>query len=106
MSLVDILQLFGGVGLFLFGMNFMTSSLEKVAGSGMERVLGRLTTGRSKIGGRIKGWFFGTSVTAVIQSSAAVTLMMSGFVNAGIMSLGQALPVVFGSNVVPIGTTT
>lgn len=78
MSLVDILQLFGGVGLFLFGMRFMTSSLEKVAGSGMERVLGRLTTGRSKIGGRIKGWFFGTSVTAVIQSSAAVTLMMSG----------------------------
>ena len=102
MSLVDILQLLGGVGLFLFGMSFMTSSLEKVAGSGMERVLGRLTTGRSKIGGRIKGWFFGTSVSAVIQSSAAVTLMMSGFVNAGIMSLGQALPVVFGSNV---GTT-
>ena len=99
MDVIAVLQLFGGVGLFLFGMNFMSSSLEKVAGSGMERVLGRLTTGRSKIGGRIKGWFFGTSITAIIQSSAAVTIMVSGFVNAGIMKLSQALPVVFGSNV-------
>ena len=99
MDVIAVLQLFGGVGLFLFGMNFMSSSLEKVAGSGMERVLRRLTIGRSKIGGRIKGWFFGTSITAIIQSSAAVTIMVSGFVNAGIMKLSQALPVVFGSNV-------
>ena len=99
MDVLDILQLFGGVGLFLFGMSFMSSSLEKVAGSGMERILGKLTTGRSKWTGRIKGWFFGTSVTAIIQSSAAVTIMVSGFVNAGIMKLSQALPVVFGSNV-------
>ncbi len=99
MDVISVLQLFGGVGLFLFGMSFMSSSLEKVAGSGMERVLGRLTTGRSKWSGRIKGWFFGTSVTAIIQSSAAVTIMVSGFVNAGIMKLAQALPVVFGSNV-------
>ena len=99
MDIIDILQLFGGVGLFLFGMSFMSSSLEKVAGSGMERILGKLTTGRSKWSGRIKGWFFGTSVTAIIQSSAAVTIMVSGFVNAGIMKLSQALPVVFGSNV-------
>ncbi|MCR4838185.1 MAG: Na/Pi cotransporter family protein [Eubacterium sp.] len=99
MDIIDILQLFGGVGLFLFGMNFMSSSLEKVAGSGMERILGKLTTGRSKWSGRIKGWFFGTSVSAIIQSSAAVTIMVSGFVNAGIMKLSQALPVVFGSNV-------
>ena len=77
MDVIAVLQLFGGVGLFLFGMNFMSSSLEKVAGSGMERVLGRLTTGRSKIGGRIKGWFFGTSITAIIQSSAAVTIMVA-----------------------------
>jgi len=98
MDVISFLQLFGGVGLFLFGMSFMSSSLEKVAGSGMERILGRLTTGRSKLGGRVKGWFFGTSVTAIIQSSAAVTIMVSGFVNAGIMGLSQALPVVFGSN--------
>ena len=99
MDVISILKLFGGVGLFLFGMSFMSSSLEKVAGSGMERVLEKVTTGRSKAGGRIKGWFFGTAVTAIIQSSAAVTIMVSGFVNAGIMGLGQALPVVFGSNV-------
>ena len=99
MDVISVLQLFGGVGLFLFGMNFMSSSLEKVAGSGMERILGRLTTGRSKLGGRIKGWFFGTSVTAFLQNSAAVTIMVSGFVNAGIMGLSQALPVVFGTNV-------
>ncbi|MBR0146306.1 MAG: Na/Pi cotransporter family protein [Eubacterium sp.] len=102
MDIIAILQLFGGVGLFLYGMSFMTSSLEKVAGSGMERILGKLTTGRSKWTGRIKGWFLGTSVSAFVQSSAAVTIMISGFVNAGIMSLAQAFPVVFGSNV---GTT-
>lgn len=102
MDIIAILQLFGGVGLFLYGMSFMTSSLEKVAGSGMERILGKLTTGRSKWTGRIKGWFLGTSVSAFVQSSAAVTIMISGFVNAGIMSLSQAFPVVFGSNV---GTT-
>ena len=102
MDIIAILQLFGGVGLFLYGMSFMTSSLEKVAGSGMERILGKLTTGRSKWTGRVKGWFLGTSVSAFVQSSAAVTIMISGFVNAGIMSLAQAFPVVFGSNV---GTT-
>ncbi|MBO6162717.1 MAG: Na/Pi symporter [Eubacterium sp.] len=76
----------------------MSSSLEKVAGSGMERILERATTGRGKTGGRFKGWFFGAAITAILQSSAAVTIMVSGFVNAGIMKLGQALPVVFGSN--------
>ncbi len=99
MDVISVLKLLGGVGLFLFGMKFMSSSLEKVAGSGMERVLERVTTGRSKAGGRIKGWFFGTAVTAIIQSSAAVTIMVSGFVNAGIMGLPQAIPVVFGTNV-------
>ncbi|MBR6172196.1 MAG: Na/Pi cotransporter family protein [Eubacterium sp.] len=99
MDVISILKLLGGVGLFLFGMNFMSSSLEKVAGSGMERVLEKVTTGRNKAVGRFKGWFFGTAITAIIQSSAAVTIMVSGLVNAGIMNLGQALPVVFGSNV-------
>ena len=98
MDIISVLQLFGGIGLFLFGMNFMSSSLEKVAGSGMERILERATTGRGKTGGRFKGWFFGAAITAILQSSAAVTIMVSGFVNAGIMKLGQALPVVFGSN--------
>ncbi|MBQ6231588.1 MAG: Na/Pi cotransporter family protein [Eubacterium sp.] len=99
MNIMSVLQLLGGLGLFLYGMSLMCTSLEKLAGSGLERVLEKITTGRSKAGGRIKGWTFGTGVTAVIQSSAAVTIMLSGFVNAGIMRLTQALPVVFGSNV-------
>ena len=99
MNIMSVIQLFGGLGLFLYGMSFMCSSLEKIAGSGLERVLEKLTTGKSKASGRIKGWIFGTGVTAVIQSSAAVTIMLSGFANAGIMKLTQALPVVFGSNV-------
>ncbi|SEG20182.1 phosphate:Na+ symporter [Eubacterium ruminantium] len=99
MDIMSILQLLGGLGLFLYGMSLMCSSLEKLAGSGLERFLEKLTTGKSKASGRIKGWVFGTGVTAVIQSSAAVTIMISGFANAGIMKLTQAMPVVFGSNV-------
>ncbi|MBR6402137.1 MAG: Na/Pi cotransporter family protein [Eubacterium sp.] len=94
-----ILQLFGGVGLFLFGMNLMGSSLEKLAGSGLEQILGKMTTSRKKGVGTIKGWGLGLGVTGIIQSSAATTIMLIGFVNAGIMTLGQAIPVVYGSNV-------
>ena len=57
------------------------------------------TTGKSKRTGQLKGWGLGIGVTAIIQSSAATTLMLIGFVNAGIMKLGQAIPVVFGANV-------
>ena len=99
MDIMSVLTLFGGLGLFLYGMSLMRSSLEKIAGSGLERILEKLTTGKSKASGRVKGWGFGTGVTAVIQSSVAVTIMLSGFVTAGIMKLSQALPVVFGSNV-------
>lgn len=99
MDVIAVLQLLGGVGLFLYGMSLMTSSLEKLAGSGLEKILGKLTTSKKKGVGPMKGWGFGVGVTAVIQSSAAVTIMMSGFVNAGIMKLSQAIPVVFGSNV-------
>jgi Na+/phosphate symporter len=99
MDILDILQLLGGVGLFLYGLSLMSSSLEKLAGSGLERILEKLTTSKKKGVGQIKGWSFGVGVTAIIQSSAAQTIMLSGFVNAGIMKLGQALPVVFGSNV-------
>lgn len=99
MDVIAVLQLLGGVGLFLYGMSLMTASLEKLAGSGLEKILGKLTTSRKKGVGLMKGWGFGVGVTAVIQSSAAVTIMISGFVNAGIMKLSQALPVVFGSNV-------
>ncbi|MBQ8914134.1 MAG: Na/Pi cotransporter family protein [Lachnospiraceae bacterium] len=99
MDIISVLQLLGGVGLFLYGMSLMTASLENLAGSGLKTVLEKLTTSRKKRIGQIKGWTFGIGVTAIIQSSAAVTIMLSGFVNAGIMKLEQALPVVFGSNV-------
>ena len=94
-----VLELLGGVGLFLYGMSLMGSSLEKLAGGSLEKILEKLTTGKSKRTGQIKGWGLGTGVTAIIQSSAATTLMLIGFVNAGIMKLGQAIPVVFGANV-------
>ena len=93
------LELFGGVGLFLFGMSLMGSSLEKLAGSGMGRILEKLTTSKKRGVGAIKGWGLGLGVTGIIQSSAATTIMLIGFVNAGIMTLAQAIPVVFGSNV-------
>ena len=99
MDILSILQLFGGIGLFLFGMSLMSSSLEKLTGSGLERVLETLTTSKKKGVGAVKGWAFGMGVTGVIQSSAATTIMLVGFVNAGIMKVAQAMPVVFGSNV-------
>lgn len=94
-----VLELLGGVGLFLYGMSLMGSSLEKLAGGSLEKILEKLTTGKNKRIGQIKGWGLGTGVTAIIQSSAATTIMLIGFVNAGIMKLSQAIPVVFGANV-------
>lgn len=99
MDILSVLQLLGGVGLFLYGMSLMGSSLEKLAGSGLERILEKLTTSKRKGVGYIKGWGLGVGVTAIIQSSAATTIMLIGFVNAGIMKLGQAIPVVMGANV-------
>ena len=76
MDIISVLQLFGGVGLFLFGMNLMGSSLEKLAGSKLEGILERLTTSKSKAVGRIKGFGLGFFVTAIIQSAAATTMML------------------------------
>ncbi len=97
--MLSVLELFGGVGLFLFGMSLMGSSLEKLAGSGLEKILETLTTSKKKGVGAIKGWALGVGVTGIIQSSAATTIMLIGFVNAGIMKLVQAIPVVYGANV-------
>lgn len=99
MDILSVLQLLGGIGLFLYGMNLMGASLEKLAGSGLERILEKLTTSKKKGVGYIKGWGLGAGVTAIIQSSAATTIMLIGFVNAGIMKLAQAIPVVLGANV-------
>ncbi len=97
--MISILELFGGVGLFLFGMSLMGSSLERIAGSGLETILQTLTTSKRKGVGALKGWGLGLGVTGIIQSSAATTIMLIGFVNAGIMTLAQAIPVVYGANV-------
>ena len=99
MDFFSILTLLGGVGLFLFGMNMMGDSLKNLAGGSLERILEKLTTGKSKATGAIKGFGLGTGVTAIIQSSAATTIMLIGFVHAGLLNLGQAIPVVFGANV-------
>ena len=99
MDFFSILTLLGGVGLFLFGMNLMGASLKNLAGGSLEKVLEKLTTGKNQFTGTIKGYSLGTAVTAIIQSSAATTIMLIGFVNAGIMKLGQAIPVVFGANI-------
>ena len=95
---MDIFAIFklGGIGLFLYGMSLLGASLEKLAGAGLERTLERLTNNR------LKGLALGTVVTGVIQSSAATTVMLVGFVNAGIMKFAQTVPVIMGAN---IGTT-
>ena len=88
--------LMGGLGLFLFGMKIMSEGLQKVAGNRMRKILAALTNNRYVAA------FVGLAVTAIIQSSSATTVMVVGFVNAGLMSLVQAIGVVLGAN---IGTT-
>ena len=96
MSIIDFLPLLAGIGLFLFGMNFLSTALEKIAGARLEKLLEKLTSNR------IKGILLGTGVTAVIQSSSATTIMVLGLLNAGIINLPNAVPVIMGAN---IGTT-
>ena len=96
MDLFDILELIGGLCLFLFGMNLMGAALEKRAGHGLTTLLGRLTSGK------LAGFLTGLGVTAIIQSSSATTVMVVGFVNSGVMTLKQAINVIMGANV---GTT-
>ncbi|MCH4889154.1 Na/Pi cotransporter family protein [Acidaminobacter sp. JC074] len=88
--------LFSGLGLFLYGMNLMSEGLEKAAGNRLKSIVGALTTNR------YVGVAVGAFVTAIVQSSSASTVMVVGFVNAGIMTLTQAIGVIMGAN---IGTT-
>ncbi len=96
MSITNIISLLGGLGAFLFGMKYMGDGLEMAAGSRMKDLLEKLT--RNKF----LGFLLGVFVTVVIQSSSATTVMVMGFINAGIMDLAQATGVIFGAN---IGTT-
>ena len=98
MDLLAVITLFGGIGLFMFGMSLTSSSLEKLAGSHLERVLERKTTSKNGGAGYLGGWGVGAGITAILQSSSATAIMLMGFVNAGIMKLVQAIPVVFGAN--------
>ena len=91
-----IFGLIGGLALFLYGMNNMSDALQKAAGERMKKILGFLTKNP------LMGVLAGALVTAVLQSSSATTVMVIGFVSAGLMSLPQAISVIFGAN---IGTT-
>ncbi len=96
MDIFAILSLIGGLVLFLYGMDLMGDSLKKLAGGKLESILARLTSTR------FRGFLLGFIVTAVIQSSSATTVMLVGFVNSGIMKLGQTISIIMGAN---IGTT-
>ena len=96
MDLFDVLNLIGGLSLFLFGMTLMGQALERRAGNRLKALLGRMTTNR------FAGLLTGLGVTAIIQSSSATTVMVVGFVNSGLMTLKQSINVIMGAN---IGTT-
>lgn len=91
-----LMTLFGGLGLFLYGMTMMSDGLKNIAGDRMKKLLGILTNNQ------LMGVLVGTVVTGIIQSSSATTVMVVGFVNAGLMNLLQATGVIMGAN---IGTT-
>lgn len=92
----SLIWLLAGVGIFIVGMNFMGDALEKSAGLGMKRLLEKISNNR------LSGVGIGAGVTAIIQSSSATSVMVIGLVNAGVMSLMQATPIIMGAN---IGTT-
>ena len=97
MQLIEsLIWLLAGVGVFIVGMNFMSEALEKSASSGMKRLLEKISNNR------FSGVGIGAGVTAIIQSSSATSVMVIGLVNAGVMTLMQATPIIMGAN---IGTT-
>jgi len=96
MDIFSLFTLCGGLAFFLYGMTTMSKSLEKMAGGRLERLLKRMTSNP------MKGLLLGAGITIAIQSSSAVTVMLVGLVNSGVMQLGQTIGVIMGSNV---GTT-
>ena len=96
MSISNFFSLFGGLALFLYGMNMMSDGLEAAAGNKMKEILEKITANR------FLGVIVGALITAVIQSSSATTVMVVGFVNTGLMTLKQAVWIIMGAN---IGTT-
>ena len=98
-SVIDFISLLGSVCLFLYGMKVMSEGLQKVAGDRLRNILGIMTRNR------VTGVLTGVLITALIQSSSASTVMVVSFVNAGLMSLAQAMAVIFGANVGTTATT-
>lgn len=98
-GILDFLTLLGAVGLFLYGMTLMSDGLQKAAGNGLRNILGAMTRNR------FTGAFTGFSITALIQSSSASTVMVVSFVSAGLMTLGQSVAVIMGANVGTTATT-
>ena len=92
----SLIWLLAGVGVFIVGMNFMSTALEKTSGSGMKKLLSKIS------GNRFSSVGIGAGVTAIIQSSSATSVMVIGLVNAGVLTLIQAVPIIMGAN---IGTT-
>ena len=96
MDIFSLFTLCGGLAFFLYGMNVMSKSLEKMAGGKLERLLKKMTSNP------LKSLLLGAGITIAIQSSSAMTVMLVGLVNSGVMELGQTIGVIMGSN---IGTT-
>ena len=92
MELKEVLELIGGLAIFLYGMNAMGAALEKRAGNKLKTFLSTATSHP------IKGFLLGLLVTLIIQSSSATTVMVVGFVNSGLMTLGQSISVILGAN--------
>ena len=95
-TILTIVKLLGGLGLFIYGMKLMGDGLENAAGEGLKKILEKVTKNP------LIGVIVGAVVTMVIQSSSATTVMVVGFVNAGLMNLAQAAGIIMGANV---GTT-
>lgn len=96
MNIFDIIKLLGGLALFLYGMDYMEKSLRRLSGGKLEKILEKMTDNR------FKGLLLGAGITALIQSSSAVTVLSVGFVNSKIMTLHQVIGIIMGAN---IGTT-
>ena len=93
MTIYSVFSLLGGLAFFLFGMNVLSGSLEKVAGGRLETMLRKLTSNV------YMSLFLGVSITVALQSSSALTVMLVGLVNSGIITLSQTIFVIFGANV-------
>ena len=97
MDIFSVISMFGGIALFLYGMSVMSKGLEKAAGGKLDVLIEKMTSNTGK------SFLLGTAVTALVQSSSAITVMLMGLVNSGIMRLPQTVAIIMGSNV---GTTS